>query len=72
MLSAAVSFRGLFYASHGLDGDRFLRYVLISRAAAGFHGRDRIDDFHSRGDPSEHGIAEIARAVIQEVVVDDV
>src|SRR6185312_12552503 len=42
---------------------------LIALPASRFDARDLIDDVHPLRDAPEHGIAEIARAVIEEIVV---
>src|SRR5690606_40091564 len=53
----------------GDDLDRGQRYVLHHAAVAGRYLRDLVDNVHAANHLAEHGIAEIAGAVVEEVVV---
>ncbi len=60
---------GRLDARDRLDHYRFDRYVLVSRAIAGFYCGYRIDDVHPRIDTAEYRITIVAGLVIEKIVV---
>src|SRR6185437_306025 len=62
----------LFRSSRGDDRHILERRILIALPPPGPDARDPVDDVHPLRDPPENGVAEIARAVIEEVVVGEV
>src|SRR5512143_1610892 len=58
--------------ARGNDHNVFHRGVLMSVAPTGLHLRNLVDRVHTLCYTSEHGIAVIARAVVEEGVVDEV
>ena len=63
----AVAERCAETITHVLEGR-----VLIALPAPGLDGGDLVDDVHPLGDAPEDGVAEIARAVVEEGVVGEV
>src|SRR5581483_6452624 len=55
---------GPFNGARGDDHDVLERSVLVPLAPAGLDCRDFVDRVHAFGDPTEDGVAVIARAVV--------
>src|SRR4029079_9673717 len=69
---AAEPAGSLLNASGRRDCDGLCPHVLGAGLCAGLDRGNRIHDFHARIDAPEHGVAVVARLVVEEVVVDQV